>query len=171
MIITVFACFMGLIHFTQAAPHPGSVGSVLFDKSNGLSFSSKGFILPSEGTNWQMVSNDRFELTSDKASALMTVHTEELKKKQDIEAYSKQWLKEYSQFGFELLGTKPIGDTRYPALLVDLYHRKTDKQIRQVIRLNDKKVAILTCSHDRKGFNEVLTQCNQLMEKFSWLEN
>ncbi|HPI40122.1 MAG TPA: hypothetical protein PLJ21_04915 [Pseudobdellovibrionaceae bacterium] len=163
-----------------AAPHPGAVGSALFDRSNGMSFSNKGFILPSEGTQWRLVDSDRFELVSEKIKAdkttetlttVLTIHTEELKKKQDIEQYSKQWLKEYSQFGFELLGTKPIGDTRFPALLVDLYHRKSDKQIRQVIRLNEKKVAILTCSHQRQGFSEILSQCNQLMEKFSWIEN
>jgi hypothetical protein len=158
---------LSIASLSRGAPHPGAAGSVLLSKSNGLAFASKGFLLPSEGTDWRWVDENRFELNS----SVLTIHTEELKKRQDMEQYSKHWLKEYTQFGFEMLGTKAIGDTQYPALLVDLYHRKTDKQIRQVIRINERKVAILTCSHDRKGFNEMLPKCNQLMEKFSWIRD
>ncbi len=178
----VFAfCFL-ITSLVSAAPHPVTTSSLLTDPEKGFSFRSYGFVLPLEKVSWRPVQRESdslfaeisFRKKDDKDKTptyQVSLRMDELSKPQGIETYAKKWMRDYPQYGFEILGTKAFAQGKGQGIVVDLFHRPNNKQLRQVILLQNKKVVILTCSDDRPKFSEVLTACNQLVKNFTWLES
>lgn len=172
-----------LISMTSwGAPHPATTSSVLTDPEKGFSFYSYGFKLNLNGSKWNPVQKDSDSLFAevefqkknlkDKISnAQINLRMDQLTKNQGIEAYAKKWMRDYPQYGFEVLGTKTFGHSGGQGVVVDLFHRPNGKQLRQVILLKEKKVAILTCSDQKKSFAETLADCNKIVKNFSWLDS
>ncbi len=163
-----------------AAPHPVTTSSTLTDPEKGQSFRGFGFKLALEKSHWRPLQKDSEGLfaevqfqnkdSKDEATkAQISLRMDDLTKTQNIETYAKKWMRDYPHYGFEVLGTKTFAHSGGQGLVVDLFHRQNNKQLRQVILLKDKKVAIFTCSHEKIKFNEILTECNQLVRGFSWL--
>jgi len=160
-----------------AAPLPATSTSILTAPEKGLYFQSKGFTLKTEGTDWQPLSSSgkdilgtvRFtEKNSTNNQASLSVRTEKVSKNTSIELYTKKWLRDYPSYGFEILGTRSFNLNGSPALLVDLFSRSKNKQIRQLILKNQDQVAIMTCLDNKDTFAKTLLQCNQMMKSFSW---
>jgi hypothetical protein len=165
-----------------AAPHPATTSSVLTDPDKGLSFRGFGFKLSTVSSSWRPVQKDseglfaeiHFENKDAKTKnpkAQISLRMDDLAKGQNIENYAKKWMRDYPHYGLEVLGTKTFTHSDGQGLVVDLYHRQNNKQLRQVILLKNKKVAIFTCSNDKAKFNEILADCNQLVKNFSWLDS
>lgn len=164
--------------FTLAAPHPATTSSLLTDPEKGFSFQSFGFKLSFDNIDWKPVQKEsdgvfpeiNFQKKAEKNStAQMTLRMDELSKAQNIETYAKKWMRDYPQYGFEVLGTKSFSHAGGQGIVVDLFHRPNNKQLRQVILLKDKKVAILSCSNERPKFTETLAECNKVVKNFAWL--
>ena len=164
-----------------AAPHPVTTSSLLTDPEKGQSFRGFGFKLALDKSRWFpqqkeadglfaeiQFQNKDVKTSSDKSQ--ISLRMDDLTKNQNIETYAKKWMRDYPHYGFEVLGTKTFAHSGGQGLVVDLLHRQNNKQLRQVILLKDKKVAIFTCSHEKTRFTEILTECNQLVRSFSWLE-
>lgn len=157
-----------------AAPYPATGSSLLVAADSGLFWLRQGFQLKTPSLDWQMGSPDsddenevRF-LRASKPGASVSVRSETLKTELTLENYSKRWMKDYSNYGFDLLGTQTFIQSGTKALVVDLIHKKSQLQMRQVLFLKNKRVVILTCRDEQKSFEQTLSGCNQISKSFQW---
>lgn len=161
---------------TYAAPYPATGSSLLVAPEMGLFWKRHGFQLKTGATGWILgtpVEGEEPEVHYDKPgkpTASLTVRSEMLKTDLSLENYTKRWMKDYSNYGFDLLGTQTFFQNGSKALVVDLIHRKTEQQLRQVLFLKNKKVVILTCKDLQKSFEQTLNDCNQISKSFEWAE-
>lgn len=159
----------------MAAPFPATGSSALTNPEQGLYFLHKGFTLKTEGTDWLPIDNTetllesiRFRSKNDK-SGVLSVRTEKIPEATSVELYIRKWMRDYPNYGFEVLAAKNFTLNGSPALVVDMLSRSKNKQIRQVIIKNHGQVAILTCLDDQTTFSSSMQNCNKIMKTFSWL--
>jgi hypothetical protein len=170
LIFNVFTSLAG------AAPYPATGSSALTAPEKGLYLLHKGFTVKTEGTDWvpvqpqddSILDTVKFKGKDPAATASLSVRTDKLAKNVSLELYTKKWMRDYPNYGFEVLTTKSITLNGNPALLVDMISRSKDKQLRQVILKRDDNVAVMTCMDSREGFVKALPNCNQIMKSFSW---
>ncbi|NUM57365.1 MAG: hypothetical protein HUU56_01970 [Bdellovibrionaceae bacterium] len=162
---------MGLL----AAPFPVSSTSSLTDSSEGNFFASHGFRFTTSKLNWHIVPDGNISIfetfqyiPKGNSSAKLTIRKDEIGKHKNIEDYAKKWMKEYPQYGFEVLATKNMTLGGGEALLIDFIHRNKRQQIRQLVLHKNKKVVIMTCIDSMTSFNVTVSDCNQMMTSFSW---
>jgi hypothetical protein len=79
-------------------------------------------------------------------------------------------MKDYSLYGFDLLGSKVFTQAGQRSLVIDLVQRKKKQQMRQVLFLKNKKVGVLTCQDTAAKFSATLSDCNQVARSFEWTE-
>lgn len=175
-LFTIFLTFMA-----PAAPLPGTASSALTSPEFGLFYSIKGFQLKSQAL-WAMDKSKEDELSDsgkefsvfylhpEFKQARLSVRTDTLKAEITLENYTKKWMKDYSSYGFDVLGAKTFQTQFAKGLVVDLHHKKKDTQLRQVIFLKDKTAVILTCLDQTKSFTQSLVGCNQLVRSFQWMQ-
>lgn len=166
--ITLFLVFLNNPR-AYAAPSPATSTSALLAPENGLFLKNRGFSLKTAGSGWQLSGTDEL-LYSNPSSATgsLTVKTESLKAEMSVENYAKRWMKDYSNYGFDVLGTKVFGLNNNTGLVIDLDHKKTGQQLRQILFLKDRRVVILTCKDLKKNFESTLQGCNQITKTFEW---
>ncbi len=162
-----------------AAPHPGMGSSLLVSPEMGLFWKRQGFLLQTGTSGWELES-PRGDATGNKIRyvrpskdsevASMAVQIETLKSELSLENYAKKWMRDYVNYGFDVLGTQAFTQNKAKGLVVDLIHRKTDQQLRQILFLKNKKVVILTCRDFHKTFQQTLAGCNQISKTFEWAE-
>ncbi len=179
MKLVLIGFFLSLSPLALGAPFPVTSSSVLTDPSFGLFFRPHGFSLKSTGTDWILEpesSKSLFQSYKYKAKeksfsdqAQLSLRIDQISSQQNLENYAKKWMREYPQFGFEILGTRPLKMGGGNALLVDLYQKNKSQQLRQLIMQKGSKVVIMTCSDQISNFKKTLVQCNQLMNNFNWL--
>ena len=96
---------------------------------------------------------------------------ETLRTEMTLENYTKKWIRDYSNYGFDVLGSQTFALNGSKALVVDLFHKKSEQQMRQVLFLKNKKVVTLTCRDQQKTFEQTLIGCNQISKSFEWTDN
>ena len=159
----------------MAAPYPATGSSALTAPEKGLYFLHKGFTLKTAGTDWVPVSSSeqsvldtvRFS-AKDKKSGSLSIRTDKVAKSATLEMYTKKWMRDYPNYGFEVISAKNFTLNGNPALVVDMLSRAKNKQIRQVILKNEDRVAVMTCLDDKANFSKSLQNCNQIMKSFAW---
>lgn len=162
--------------FTFAAPYPATSSSALTAPEKGLYFLHKGFILKTEGSDWVPVNGPenslletvRFADRNRNKTGSLSIRVDKVSKSASLELYTRKWMRDYPNYGFEVISAKNFQLGGSPALVVDMLSRGKNKQIRQVVSKNEDRVAVLTCLDDRNHFSESLKQCNQIMKSFSW---
>lgn len=173
------SCWLSNLSF--AAPFPASSTSELTSPKKGNFLKKHGFVLKTEGTQWILSTEPedsvfesytyRLKKTAkDTAStqSLLSVRIDNLEKNSNLESYAKKWMKEYPQFGYEILGTRQMKFGGGTGLLVDLIQKNKSQQVRQLILSQNKNVAILTCTDEIKSFKKTLTDCNDILNSFRW---
>jgi len=160
---------------TLAAPFPGMGSSKLTSNQGILRIPQKGFQISAAKTNWMLLPLETelkkevgFRFYDEKTKATLSLKSDTLTQPTTLEAYSKKWIREYASFGFDFLGSKPFIQNESKALVIDLFHKKLQKQTRQVIFLKDKTSVILTCTHDVENFQKILPECNSIIRTFRW---
>ncbi len=168
--------FLHLPFVALAAPYPATSSSALTTPEKGLYFLHRGFTLKTEGTDWVPVSNSeqslldtvRFSSKENSKSGSLSIRTDKVAKNASLELYTRKWMRDYPNYGFEVISAKNFSLNGSPALVVDMLSRTKNKQIRQVILKNEDRVAIMTCLDDKKNFSKSLQSCNQIMKTFAW---
>lgn len=178
MTITKSLSFILLILpiFSQAAPYPGMGSSILADSRKGYSYLHKGFFLSTEGTTWKAQVNDdknifdsiRFADPDKNLGGSLSVRTDQLSKDVSLEIYTRRWMRDYPNYGFEVLKAQTITLDNSPALIVDLQSRSKSKQIRQAIFQKNNKLVIFTCLDNKESFAKSIRDCNQIIQSFKW---
>jgi len=174
--------FLEILIFSMtagAAPFPVTSSSVLTDPALGLFYRPHGFSLKAAGTSWNLNPEENESIfqsfkykPKDKSFstlAQLSLRLDQISSKQNLDSYAKKWMREYPQYGFEILGTKTLNLGGGHALLVDLYQKGKNQQLRQLILQKDQKIVIMTCSDEITSFKKTLAHCNQLMNSFQWL--
>jgi hypothetical protein len=161
-----------------AAPFPATSTSALTTPEQGLYFLHKGFILRTEGTNWvpssssedSLLDTVRFTSKDPGSEGSLSVRTDKVNAKTSLELYIRRWMRDYPNYGFEVVSAKKFQLNKSPALVVDMLSRAKNKQIRQVVVKNNERVTVMTCMDNKNTFGESLKSCNQIMNTFTWIE-
>lgn len=163
-----------------AAPHPATGSSLLTDPAKGLFAHGFGFRLHDLADTWIPVpvltesplESLRFEpklAQGEKSDAAISIHFEKMDRKQSLESYARKWIREYPNYGFEMLGTKGVLIRGQKALLVDLTQNNKNRQIRQTVLQDQDRVMIVTCLDRKDQFQQTLSACNRLLRGLEWL--
>jgi hypothetical protein len=169
-----------LISKAYGAPFPATSTSSLTAPERGVFFTPKGFRLGTGGTAWipqedgSLSKGDEgtsWRFSNSRApQAQAHLKIDFLKAELSLEAYAKRWMKDYSQLGMDVLGSRPFALENTRGLVVDLVQPKKKLQLRQAVFLRKKSVVILTCSDTQVNFESTLSECNRLIKNFSWNE-
>ncbi|MBL7554910.1 MAG: hypothetical protein JNM24_03740 [Bdellovibrionaceae bacterium] len=158
-----------------SAPFPVSGTSLMTDPEEGRFLEPHGFRLKTTNLKWTPVPDEKTSIFQtfrfapvNNQTAQLTVRKDELGQQKNLEVYAKKWMREYPQYGFEILTTKNMQLGGGDALLIDLVHRAKSQQIRQLVLHKNKKVVILTCLDEISKFRSTVSECNQMMTSFSW---
>lgn len=161
-----------------AAPMPVTGGSVLADTTKASLFQGYGFSLKTAGTDWIPVHDDKETIfqtiriepkkKASESSASLSIRMDKLKEATGLESYARKWMRDYPNYGFQVLGTKSFNLGGGKGLVVDLVQKSKNKQLRQVILQKDQRVAVVTCLDEKDRFSETLQSCNQIVKSFEW---
>ncbi len=165
---------------SYAAPHPGMGSSSLVSIEKGFFWNREGFTMNVRKEDWildEVLANENQVSLVEKPNRAnqntptgsLLVKVENLKTELTLENYAKKWMKDYANYGFELLGSQPLELNKSKGLLVDFHHKKSFQQIRQVLFLRGRKMVLITCADDKKRFTNLLARCNQVIQTFNWL--
>ncbi len=169
----VLICLITLTSWS--APFPVSGTSLMTDPEEGRFLEPHGFRLKTTNLKWTPVPDEKTSIFQtfrfapvNNQTAQLTVRKDELGQQKNLEVYAKKWMREYPQYGFEILTTKNMHLGGGDALLIDLVHRAKSQQIRQLVLHKNKKIVILTCLDEISKFRSTVSECNQMMTSFSW---
>lgn len=184
LLFTLIALFASRLF---AAPFPGMGSSILVSPEIGAFLTIRGYSLSTQGTEWVPTSRDetatednnrqslRLRLSSHSSSsnlegdvATLSLSLDEMANPLRLDQYAKRWIREYGQFGFEILGSQNLLLGGQEALALDLFHKVKNQQLRQVLITNQKKVAIFTCRDEKETFASTLPICNRVIKSFRW---
>ncbi|MFN7903841.1 MAG: hypothetical protein ACK5P5_01530 [Pseudobdellovibrionaceae bacterium] len=175
-----------------AAPAPLMSSQLVNSKAN-VFLKMRGYEINLENLDWNLnatrfpalAETSEASETTDDISLLsnlnqkMTISIQKLKKSTKIDLFTQRHDKEYTQFGFEILGNKKITLGNKDLILIDLYHRLQNKSVRQAIignEINAKshRIAILSCEFKSKDDSAdsamSIKNCNEIIERFSFVQ-
>lgn len=150
--------------------------------SRGIYASSEGFEINPQSTEWIKSSPPaelknkvealfRLKNENSKAQPTFTVRVDRDTSYKTLKEYSNKWLKNYGQFGLEVLGHKYFKNEKdQNGFVIDIENSTTQKKLRQVIFFQNAKAVILTCMDQKETFKNSLKSCNDLIKTFAWNE-
>lgn len=159
-------------------------GEILMRPQTGIFWQSEGFRLGTAGTQWVPDLNTQTDGTDEARTPLenfryqhrssphahLRIDVESLKGKSTLESYARRWVKEYGQYGFQILRSQPTKVNNHATLIYDLLPKTKELQIRQIIQVHHGKAVILTCSDEKGNFNKTTGDCNQMARNLIWNE-
>lgn len=175
MKILVFTLIVLVVSSAQAQRIPSSL-------SRGLYASNEGFEINPQRTNWirsappvelknKVEALFRIQDTKSKAQPTFTVRIDKDTPYKTLKEYSNKWLKNYGQFGLEVLGHQYFKNERdQQGFVIDIENSVSQKKLRQVIFFRNAKAVILTCMDQKESFKTSLKSCNDLIKTFAWDE-
>lgn len=165
---------------TLAAPIPATSSSTLIAPELGRFISPLGFTLSAGRSTWTQDEPPRGidsiatiykgPVTAEGIQAALTVRVDQFSRKTSLKSYIHKWSKDYPRFGFDILASKPVKVNDQTGYLLDLVNKETEKQIRQVVFLKDRRAVIFTCRDHIRSFSDNLRSCNEIIRTFSWTE-
>ncbi len=164
-----------LIQFSWAAPHPLAGSSIVNKPQNSIAMSHLGFKLGPMPANW--VYKNGSDLTSLSlemgpaevvSKSILTIRTEKVSPKTDLEKYVRQYLRDYNQYGFEVVGLQSYKKSLTPSVIVDLTQKNKLTRSRQVFFHKGDKMVLATCLDDFDKFDKTMLVCNRVLGAFYW---
>lgn len=147
---------------------------IFISKKHKLKISSKNtqwFLNPKVKKSSSIISEYRSESVFYGVQPALTLRVDSLKNKTTLKNYMKSWMKDYPKLGFQILKSKAFKLNGEVAFLLDLYNQDNKRQLRQIITLKGKKVAIMTCRSHYKAFKKIINDCNKIAQNFRWIKN
>lgn len=173
----LFAIFLSVSQ-AWAAPMPATSSSLVISVKPGVFRSPRGFSLNAAHTEWvlgdapssipSVVTIYRSPESNRGVQPVLTVRVDQLRQKQDLKSYVKQWMKDYSILGLSVLKAGPLKVNSQSAFLVDLDETKGEKRLRQIVFLKDQTAVVLTCRDRRETFSKTVRSCNEIFKSFEW---
>lgn len=170
--------FSGFASLAFAAPIPLTGSSMLLNEKPGIYRSPLGFHIDAARTGWkQFQPNEenkflatvyRSEEADNGVQAALTVRVDSIDKNEDLDVYTKKWMKDYPRLGFNILASKKVRVGNQVGFLIDLINRDNNIQLRQLLFVKNENVVNLTCRDHYKQFNDTLKSCNEIFRTFTW---
>lgn len=162
-----------------AAPHPTTGSSVVNLPKWSTVFSQMGFEFDLVSNEWIFLDspttashplNQQIDLglKSLSSTARLSLKSEQLKTKTSVESYVKKYLRDYNQYGFEILSTKSMQINNSPVVILDLRQKNKATQSRQVFFGSSNRVTIASCLDKIESFTVTSNFCNQLLNTYKW---
>ncbi len=174
MISLKYSIFLFFLSGTNllAAPHPLTSSSIVNQTSNPSAFSQMGFSLELIPENWSFTKNiyssqDTIEIGAD-SKTLLSFRSESVSVRTQLETYVRQYLRDYNQYGFEVIGLQSHAKSYVPSVIVDLKQKNKLSKSRQVFFYKQNKMIIATCTDDLNKFDQTLAICNRILSRFKW---
>jgi len=162
----------------SAAPMPTAGSSILNSPQWSSAFSQMGFSLKNISTEWVFLNNSNDKTTFNQELSLglktlsetarLNLKIETPKNKTSVENYVKKFLRDYNQYGFELLSSKTMILNNSNVVVVDLMQKNKATQSRQIFLSNKDKILTATCIDKTEYFQMTSTLCNQLLNNLNW---
>jgi hypothetical protein len=162
-----------------AAPAPAMASSRMGSLKDSFYTLSQGFKLSIPDQNWQLLNPKAGHSLLDGELQLksllqkdrkLTLKMDRTHRPLTLEAYAKRWMRDYSSYGFEILGSKAFQQNQNKALVIDLVHREKQKKIRQIVFLQNQRVIMLTYSDLQTQFEQGLPEFNDIVKSFAWTD-
>ncbi len=165
-------------NYAFAAPHPMSGSSFINQIQTGTVFSQMGFQIKNVPTDW-VLRNPLASQTqviemapsSSTTKAILSFTSENVSAKTDLEKYVRQYLRDYNQYGFEVIGLQSLKNSDLNSVVVDLSQKNKATKSRQVFFKKDDKIVLATCLDSFARFNKTLLTCNAILDTFQWRSN
>jgi hypothetical protein len=158
-----------------AAPHPLTASSIINNPQNNFAYSMMGFKVSSVPTGWVYKNSPEengmsIEMgPSDvKSKASLIFHVENVAKKTNLEQYVRQYLRDYNQYGFEVVGLQSNKKNTVPSVIVDLTQKNKQTRSRQVFFIQNEKIVVASCLDNFDSFDKTVASCNQILGSFQW---
>ncbi len=172
MILAFFAFFT---QFAFSSPHPLAGSSIVNIPNNNIAMSQLGFKLGTMPSSWVYKnSSDLNSLSiemgpqSEVAKAILTLRTEIVSPRTDLEKYVRQYLRDYNQYGFEVTGLQSYKKAITPSVIVDLTQKNKQTKSRQVFYHKGDKLVLATCLDSFEQFDKTVITCNRILGGFQW---
>jgi hypothetical protein len=167
-----FMLVSGFFLKAQSAPHPLMGSSIINNPSNSIAFSQMGFRVDGIPSYWTFNKNldskaKILEIGPDKKT-LLSFRLENVGAKTELEAYVRQYLRDYNQYGFEVSGLQSLKRNGVEFAIVDLNQKNKATKTRQLFYHNKTKMVIATCTDSTPNFESTLQLCNNILSTFSW---
>lgn len=180
----------------EAAPLPTTGSSYLNKPQTSSVFSQMGFKLDLASTEWVFLENDFKDfqpytqqidlgLKTLSSTARLSLKTEALKNRVNFENYIKKFLRDYNQYGFEVLATQTAQINNSKALVIDLRQKNNLTLSRQIFYITEgpfanhsknaknsavQKLTTATCTDTTENFKTTAQLCQSALNSFKWLE-
>lgn len=160
-----------------ASPIPGFGSSHISNLLKNIAVSEYGFkVGPVESKFWSLKSKSEDEsrevfqfIPAEVISpARFTVNIDKFSRPTTFDSYVKKWIKEYPYLGFEILKNQSLKVDGEPGVMIDLVHRKMNKQMRQFVAYKKDYAVIMTCSDQIPQFQGTAQECADLVNHFKW---
>ncbi len=169
------ALLVFIIQFSSAAPHPLAGSSIVNRPQNSIAMSLLGFKLGAMPANWVYKNSSDLESLSlemgpseSTSKSLLTLRTETVAAKTDLEKYVRQYLRDYNQYGFEVVGLQSYKKSITPSVIVDLTQKNKQTKSRQVFYQHGNKIVLATCLDNFEHFEKTIQVCNRILGNFQW---
>lgn len=160
-----------------AAPAPGMGSSILSSLKQSVFTRAQGFQVQIEDTTWKApevnMANNWLDgqltfKSQTHPEAKLNLRHEQLHRATSLENYAKKWMRDYTGYGFEILGTRGFTQDKTRGLVVDLKQNAKNQMLRQVLFIQDQKVVLFTFADTQENFSKSLSDFNNVIRSFSW---
>ncbi|AGH94718.1 hypothetical protein [Pseudobdellovibrio exovorus] len=169
---TLLTPFFLMSQMALAAPHPLTGSSIINKASNSMAFTQLGFSLDSIPENWNYTRSTESTTPvleiGNNDQTLLSFRLETVTAKTKLETYVRQHLRDYNQYGFEVMGLQSHNKSATPSVIVDLRQKNNSSRSRQVFFHKDDKLIIATCADTQQRFDQTLNTCNRILGTFTW---
>ncbi|OFZ31691.1 MAG: hypothetical protein A2622_03700 [Bdellovibrionales bacterium RIFCSPHIGHO2_01_FULL_40_29] len=159
----------------NAAPHPMMATTRINQIQSGAVFSQWGFSVQKFPLDWSLktpLASDQnaleigpMDMTS---KTLISFKAEHVSAKTDLEKYVRQYLRDYNQYGFEVVGLQSLKEQHHNSVVVDLNQKNKLTRSRQVFFKKNDRIVLATCLDSFEQFNKTILICNSILDTFSW---
>jgi hypothetical protein len=164
---------------TLPAGKPPAAGSAaVIDIDHGFYRSRLGFTISRGQTNWiqtapptasiSVATMYRAPQSNRGVQPALTVRTDRLPQVLPLQSYAREWLRDYHRLGFEVLNSKSIEIEGQQAFLLDIFHKESQRQLRQVVFLRERTAVVMTCRDHPRTFARTVKDCNAIIRTFHW---
>ncbi len=160
---------------TQAAPHPMSGSSLINQVQTSSVFSQMGFQIKKIPADWILktpvvVDGQIIEMAPIHSvyKSVLSFSAEKVSPKTDLEKYVRQYLRDYNQYGFEVIGLQSLKQSGFNSVIVDLNQKSKATRSRQVFYKKEDKIILATCIDSFEKFNKTVLTCNAILDTFQW---
>lgn len=156
----------------KASPHPTTASSNINQIQSGQIFSQMGFKLNFVPPTWTWgdrdIQKNQFELKHQ--TSRLSFNFEETKSPVDLENFIKKYLRDYHQFGFDIVGqdTQKI-NKKTVSVVLDLRQKNNKTYSRQIFFQNGKKIVTATCIDRSDTSEQSLIECQKILNSFTWI--